>query len=255
MPEPGSPGKQIPCNFAEIRATPKSMPSLERISKQIERCDRCPRLRGHCRQIAEVRKREFREWEYWGRPVPGFGDPNARIWIVGLAPAAHGANRTGRMFTGDSSGNWLYRALHETGFANQATSERRDDGLELKDVYISAAARCAPPDNKPMPNEIANCESFLVDEAKCLDRVEIVVPLGKIAWDTVYRTFKASAGTPAIQAGTPAIKRADFGHGKETMLGSWKVVMSYHPSRQNTNTGRLTWAMWRGIFEKVRSLL
>jgi uracil-DNA glycosylase len=223
------------------------MENLEAIERAIPACDRCPRLRGHCQSIAQVRKKEFRDWEYWGRPVPGFGDPAARVWIVGLAPAAHGANRTGRMFTGDSSGNWLYRVLHAHGFANQPESSGRADGLVLKGVYISAAARCAPPDNKPTPSEIKNCEPYLRAEARALSQVRMVVPLGKIAWDTLYRTFHTEPETPHRRA-----KKTAFGHGQTAQLGPWAVRMSYHPSRQNTNTGRLTWEMWDAVFGEVR---
>lgn len=211
----------------------------KQLQQQITDCTRCQRLRHHCSQTAQVRKKEFREWEYWGRPVPGFGDFGARVWIVGLAPAAHGANRTGRMFTGDKSGEWLYRALHENGFANQPHSVSVEDGMQLQDVYISAAARCAPPDNKPTPQELKNCESFLKSEAALLKNVEIVVALGRIAWDTVFRVFGEG-------------KKAEFYHGGQSTLGRWKIQMSYHPSRQNTNTRRLTWEMWDGIFKLVR---
>lgn len=221
--------------------------ALEALQEQITGCQRCPRLRQHCLEVARVKKREFRDWEYWGKPVPGFGDPHARVWIVGLAPAAHGANRTGRMFTGDKSGEWLYRALHENGFANQPESISVQDGMTLSDVYISAAARCAPPDNKPTPQELANCESYLHDEAKLLKNVQVILVLGKIAWDTVYRAFAKN------QPGHG--KKADFKHGGKSEIGIWKVQMSYHPSRQNTNTGRLTREMWDGIFKSVRKEL
>jgi uracil-DNA glycosylase family 4 len=221
--------------------------ALEALQEQITGCQRCPRLRQHCLEVARVKKREFRDWDYWGKPVPGFGDPKARVWIVGLAPAAHGANRTGRMFTGDKSGEWLYRALHENGFANQPQSISTQDGMALDDVYISAAARCAPPDNKPTPQELANCEGYLQEEAKLLKNVQVILVLGKIAWDTVYRAFAKN------QSGQG--KKADFKHGGKSEIGLWKVQMSYHPSRQNTNTGRLTREMWDGIFKSVQQQL
>lgn len=226
------------------KAAKQSKTALEAVQAQITGCERCPRLRQHCLEVARVKKKEFRDWTYWGKPVPGFGDAKARVWVVGLAPAAHGANRTGRMFTGDKSGEWLYRALHENGFANQPQSISSQDGMVLKDVYISAAARCAPPDNKPTPEELANCESYLHEEAKLLENVQIILVLGKIAWDTVYRAFAKT------QPGRG--KKADFKHGGKTEIGIWKVQMSYHPSRQNTNTGRLTREMWDGIFKSVR---
>ncbi len=229
--------------MANAKQTPQT--PLEALGAQITGCKRCPRLRQHCLEVARVKKKEFRDWEYWGKPVAGFGDPKARVWIVGLAPAAHGANRTGRMFTGDKSGEWLYRALHENGFANQQQSVSSHDGMVLKDIYISAAARCAPPDNKPTPEELANCESYLHREAELLIKVEVILVLGKIAWDTVYRAFAKT------QAGRG--KKADFKHGGKTEIGTWKVQMSYHPSRQNTNTGRLTREMWDAIFKTVRS--
>jgi uracil-DNA glycosylase family 4 len=197
----------------------------------------------HRETVAGEKKREFREWEYWGRPVPGFGDPKARVLLVGLAPAAHGANRTGRMFTGDSSGDWLYEALHRFGFANQPTSTSRDDGLTLTDCYVTAAARCAPPGNKPTAAEFANCQSFLEEELALLTRVTVVVTLGKLGHDAYLK----SAGLP---------DRPKFAHGVETVLSNGvRMIASYHPSRQNTNTGRLTRAMWHAAFRRVRELV
>jgi len=219
------------------------------VNKAVVRCTRCPRLRAYCREIARIKKREFRDWTYWGRPVQGFGDPNASLLIVGLAPAAHGANRTGRMFTGDSSGNWLYEALYRYGFANQAHSVSRGDGLVLSDCYITAAARCAPPDNKPSPDELANCRGFLEREVLLLSRVRVVLALGRVACDAWLR----AAGWWESLA--PA-ERPPFGHGREAVLPDGRTLLcSYHPSRQNTNTGKLTREMWNAIFARARRIL
>ena len=205
-------------------------------------------MRQYCEGIAREKKREFREWTYWGKPVPGFGDPKAKIWIVGLAPAAHGANRTGRMFTGDSSGDWLFRALHRAGFANQATSRSRDDGLELRDVYISATARCAPPDNKPLPEEIANCATYLHREWELLTERKLLLALGAIGFDAILKLL-ASRGV-AIPKPKPR-----FAHDRLVAIEGHRILASYHPSRQNTSTGKLTEAMWEGIFARVRRLV
>ncbi len=212
-------------------------------------CRRCPRLVRWRERVARERKREFRDCAYWGKPVPGFGDPRARLLIVGLAPAAHGANRTGRMFTGDSSGDWLYAALCRTGFANQATATHRDDGLELSGCYITAAARCAPPDNKPSRLELERCRSWLIAELAQLDRVRVVITLGRIAHES---WLKASGWWERL----PPRERPRFAHGAETLLADGTTLLaSYHPSRQNTNTGRLTPEMWHGIFARARALL
>jgi uracil-DNA glycosylase family 4 len=199
--------------------------------------------------VAREKKRAFRDWEYWGRPVPGFGDPEGRLLLVGLAPAAHGANRTGRMFTGDSSGSWLYEALHRFGFANQPNSLSRDDGLELTDCYITAAARCAPPANKPTPEELHRCRPFLESELRLLPRLRVVVGLGRIGHETWLR---ASGWWTRL----PAPERPRFGHGAEATLPDGTVLIaSYHPSRQNTNTGKLTRSMWEGVFRRARQIL
>jgi len=209
-------------------------------------CTRCPRLRDYCREVARARKREFRDWTYWGRPVPGFGAPNASLLIVGLAPAAHGANRTGRMFTGDSSGNWLYEALHRYGFANQPESVSRDDGLVLSDCYITAAARCAPPDNKPSPDELANCRRFLERDVALLTRVSVVLALGRVACDAWLR---AAGWWKSL---SPA-NRPQFAHGREAVLPDGRILLcSFHPSRQNTNTGKLNARMMDQVFRIVR---
>jgi uracil-DNA glycosylase family 4 len=223
--------------------------SLDAVSRAVVACERCPRLRTHCRQVAEVRKREFRDERYWGRPVPGFGDPRARLLIVGLAPAAHGANRTGRMFTGDSSGDWLHEALHGAGFANQPRSVSRDDGLRLTDAWVTAAARCAPPGNRPTREELACCRPFLEAENALLTRVRVVLALGGVAHEAWLR---ASGWWEGLQVP----QRPRFAHGAESALPDGRILMaSYHPSRQNTNTHRLTREMWHGVFRRVRRVL
>ncbi len=223
--------------------------SFEGLRAEIVACQRCPRLRAWCRLVAEQRKPEFSDWSYWGRPVPGFGDPGARLLVVGLAPAAHGGNRTGRVFTGDSSGDWLYEALHRFGFANQPTSVSRDDGLELRDCYVTAAARCAPPDNRPTHRELERCRGWLARELALLDRVRVVIALGQIAREGWLR---ASGWWDRL----PPRTRPAFGHGALATLPDGTVfIASYHPSRQNTNTGRLTRAMWYGPFRDARGLL
>ena len=199
--------------------------------------------------VAAGKKHAYREWDYWGKPVPGFGDPQARLLIVGLAPAAHGANRTGRMFTGDSSGDWLYGALHRFGYATQAESVSRSDGMELTDCYISAAARCAPPGNKPSQAELDSCQPFLERELALLKRLRVVLALGHIA----HRQYLRAAGWWANLAPR---NRPTFGHGTTAELPNGIVLLSsYHPSRQNTNTGRLTREMWDRVFRKARGLL
>jgi uracil-DNA glycosylase len=223
--------------------------SLGGVTRAVVACERCPRLRAHCREVAEVRKREFRGQPYWGRPVPGFGDSRARLLIVGLAPAAHGANRTGRMFTGDSSGDWLHEALHRAGFANQPHSVSRDDGLRLADVWITAAARCAPPGNRPTRDELARCRPFLVAEDGLLAQLRVVLALGGVAHDAWLRAAGWWERMPVAQ-------RPRFAHGAEATLPDGRILMaSYHPSRQNTNTRRLTREMWHAVFRRVRRLL
>lgn len=224
------------------------MDSFSKLDRAVTHCERCPRLRSYGKAIAQEKKREFKNWDYWGKPVPGFGDPKARIWILGLAPAAHGGNRTGRMFTGDSSGNWLYRALYRTGFANQETSESIHDGLELNDVYISAAARCAPPDNKPLPIEISHCSEYLNREFELLNRVNLFIALGNIGYQSTCRLL-------ARQGVTLPKPKPKFGHNLLYRFGQYAVLCSYHPSRQNTQTGTLTDSMWMAIFKRARGLL
>jgi uracil-DNA glycosylase family 4 len=227
-----------------LTATPaRALASLERA---IVTCERCPRLREHCEQVAREKRRAYRDQEYWGRPVPGFGDPRARLLLVGLAPGAHGSNRTGRMFTGDSSGDWLYEALHREGFASQPTSVSRDDGLRLRDCWIGAAARCAPPGNRPTPAELDACRGHLAAEIRLLPRVRVVLGLGRIGHEAYLRACGAWDAMPPRE-------RPAFAHGAEAVLPGGVVLMStFHPSRQNTQTGRLTRAMWHRVFARVR---
>jgi uracil-DNA glycosylase len=230
-------------------ATVASCRSLASLNDALISCRACPRLVAWRERVAREKRRAFAEWDYWGRPVPGFGDRRARLLIVGLAPAAHGANRTGRMFTGDQSGDWLYEALHRFGFASQVESRDRNDGLRLSDCYITAAARCAPPANRPTPEELTSCRSWLARELTLLTRVTVVLALGAIAHDAWLR---ASGWRDRLSPGG----RPPFRHGASVRLpgGPW-LVSSYHPSRQNTNTGRLTRGMWHAVFERVREVL
>lgn len=224
------------------------MTKLEKLQEEIIRCRACPRLVEWREEVARVKRRAYREWTYWGRPVGGFGDPRARLLIVGLAPAAHGANRTGRMFTGDRSGDFLYAGLHRAGFANQPHSQHRDDGLTLSGVYITASARCAPPDNKPLPEELARCAPFL-DRELALLPAQVFLALGAIGWNASLLAL-ARTGVPLP---TP---RPAFGHGAEVALpGGRTLVGCYHVSQQNTQTGRLTPAMFDTVMARVRQLL
>lgn len=222
--------------------------SLRRVAQDIIACERCPRLRRHCAEVARTRKREFAGWTYWGRPVPGFGDPAARLLVVGLAPAAHGANRTGRMFTGDRSGEWLYRAMYRAGFANQVTATHRDDGLRLLEAYVTSPVHCAPPDNKPAPLEIVRCLPFLERELTLLPGVRVVVALGRVGFDVCRRVLAARGA---------ATRSLRFGHGVVHDLRPRGPVLiaSYHPSRQNTNTGKLTEPMLDAVFQRARAVL
>jgi len=219
------------------------------LEEEITRCTRCPRLVAYREQVAREKRRMYRDQEYWGRPVPGFGDPNARILILGLAPAAHGANRTGRMFTGDRSGDFLYRTLYSTGLASQPDSTRQGDGLTLRDVFISAACRCAPPENRPALEEIRNCRAWLERELDLLKNVRVVVALGRIAFDD-YLTMLYEEGRIGRRAAFV------FGHNRvhETASGLPILISSYHPSQQNTQTGRLTLAMFHDVFVEARRL-
>jgi uracil-DNA glycosylase family 4 len=227
------------------------MAALISIHADIVSCERCPRLRSYCQRVAREKRRAYLADTYWGRPVPGFGDPLARLLIVGLAPAAHGANRTGRVFTGDGvggSGDFLMAALHRAGFANQTTSHRRDDGLTLRDAFILAAVRCAPPANKPTPEEIANCLPHFDAELEALSHVSVVVALGKIGFDAYLGLLK--------HRGLFFRPRPAFAHGTaHTLPNGHTLIGCYHPSRQNTHTGKLTAAMMDAVFRKVRGTL
>ena len=223
----------------------------QRLNAEIVACRACPRLVAWREQVAREKRHAYRDWEYWGRPVPGFGDPAARLLIVGLAPGAHGSNRTGRMFTGDSSGETLYAALHRAGFASQPTARSREDDLALADAFITAVARCAPPNNRPTPEEMAACRPFLVREWTAMPQVRVVLALGQVAFEGCLRLLRDFGY---------AAPRLKFGHGLHYLLDSASgdgkhLVASYHPSRQNTQTGRLTPAMLDEVFALVRSLL
>jgi uracil-DNA glycosylase len=223
--------------------------TLEPLHARVVRCRRCPRLVAHREGVAAAPPPRYAGQRYWARPLPGFGDPRARLLLVGLAPAAHGGNRTGRMFTGDRSGDWLFDALHHAGFANQPTSQHRDDGLRLRDAYVTATLRCAPPLNKPRPDEIARCEPYLLEELRLLDRVRVVVGLGRIGWQAYLRARRRLA-LPRPSA-TPR-----FGHGVATAFEDGVTLLAcYHPSQQNTFTGKLTRPMLRGVFRHARRLL
>jgi uracil-DNA glycosylase family 4 len=225
------------------------MKSVADLNDAITRCKRCPRLVRWREQAAKNPPLRYRGQSYWAKPLPGFGDPAARLFIVGLAPAANGGNRTGRIFTGDRSGDWLYGTLHDFGFSSQAASLHRDDGLKLIDCYISAAVRCAPPANKPLPVEFDRCRPYLVRELQLLKRLRVVVALGKIAFDSFLKAYHENGGTIPKP-------RPQFGHGSIAKLeGGLTLVGSYHPSQQNTFTGKLTREMFSSVFEKARRIL
>ena len=215
--------------------------SLALVTDEVVACRACPRLVAWREDVAREKRAAFRAEDYWGRPVPGFGDPRATLLVVGLAPAAHGGNRTGRVFTGDRSGDWVFRALHRAGYANQPTSERRDDGLHLRGAYVAAAVRCAPPANKPTPSERDNCVPFLLRELALLTQVRVIVVLGQFAYDVVARLL-------AIRP------RPRFGHAVEVAADGRTLICSFHPSQQNTFTGKLTEPMFDAIFTRARDL-
>jgi len=217
--------------------------SFGKLQEKVVSCRRCPRLIRHISTVARRKAPRYRDQEYWGKPLPSFGDPRAQLLIIGLAPAAHGGNRTGRMFTGDASGDWLIRALYETGFASQPHSVSKDDGLMLASAYITAIVRCAPPKNKPMKQEISNCSEYLAQELRLLKDVKVVLTLGRIAFDNYLRNIEMWKG-----------RRPRFRHGYTYRLAENAplLVASYHPSKQNTQTGRLKWNMWLKVFENIR---
>jgi uracil-DNA glycosylase family 4 len=240
-----------------------SVRALTLLENEIVECRRCPRLVEWREQVAREKVRRFEDWSYWGKPVPGFGDPNAQLLVIGLAPAAHGGNRTGRIFTGDRSGDWLYRGLHRAGFANQPTSVDRKDGLRLIDCFVTAAARCAPPANKLLPQELANCRPFLLGEIKLLERIRVVVALGNIAFEAALTSLglePAPAHDSSRESATARkrqrVPKPKFGHGNECRLtGGRALIASFHPSQQNTFTGKLTESMFDSIFNRARTLL
>jgi uracil-DNA glycosylase len=218
------------------------------LNNEVVACTRCPRLVAYRQEVARVKRRAYLSWDYWGKPVPGFGDPHARVLILGLAPGAHGSNRTGRPFTGDASGNFMYPVLHETGFASQPVAVDRNDGMQLMDLYITAAVRCAPPDNKPLPQELSACSSFLDRELAGLSDVRVVVALGKIGFDA-YLNYGKRQGTLASK------KPYLFKHGAKYRMPDGKVLLaSYHPSNQNTQTGKLTRKMFVEIFQEAKRI-
>jgi uracil-DNA glycosylase len=220
---------------------------LRALEREVVECRRCPRLVQWREQVARERRAAFASEEYWGRPLPGFGDPQARVLVLGLAPAAHGGNRTGRIFTGDRSGDWLFASLYRTGFANQPTSLSRDDGLALRGGFIAAAVRCAPPANRPLPSERDNCMPYLVRELALLEEVQVIVCLGGFAWEVAFRALAQ------VDIAVPR-PRPKFGHGVEVTVDRFTLVGCYHPSQQNTFTGKLSEEMTDDVFARAREL-
>ena len=225
---------------------------LENLQKIVVRCRKCPRLVAYLIEVSKHKPKRFRDWDYWSKPLPSFGDPKARVLIVGLAPAANGGNRTGRMFTGDRSGEWLFNALYEFGFANQPNSVTRDDGFKLNDCYITATIRCAPPENKPLPEEIENCRPYFLKEFDLLENVQVIIPLGQIAFTQTLKSLRLKGYD---------IPPLSFGHGKSytismgDRLRTISLITTYHPSQQNTQTGRLTRQMFHQVFKMIRNSL
>lgn len=214
---------------------------LTKINKQIINCKKCPRLISYIDNIGKTKVRRFQNEKYWAKPIPSFGDPKAELLIIGLAPAAHGGNRTGRMFTGDSSGDWLAKVLYENGFSTQPTSTQRNDGFRLVNAYVTAAVHCAPPQNKPIKEEFENCSIYLEKELELLPKIKVILCLGKIAFDSCCKILE--------------IKRKKFSHGNIFRHNNWTIICSYHPSRQNTQTGRLTWSQWNLVFKMAKKHL
>jgi uracil-DNA glycosylase family 4 len=224
-----------------------NLESLPTLQDRIIVCRLCPRLVAWRERVAREKVKRFVDQDYWGKPVPSFGDPRARLLVIGLAPAAHGGNRTGRIFTGDRSGDWLFRALHKAGFANQPESRHRDDGLRLRDCYVTAAVRCAPPQNKPLPKEIANCRRYLFRELELLKRVRVIIALGRLAFD---------AALTSVGFDESPKRRPKFGHAAEFKLsGEVTLIASFHPSQQNTFTGKLTEPMFDRVFSRAREII
>jgi uracil-DNA glycosylase family 4 len=221
--------------------------NLDALNEVTIACRKCPRLTAYRQLVAQQKRRAYRDWDYWGKPVPGFGDPAAQVWVVGLAPGAHGSNRTGRNFTGDASGDFLFPALYRAGFASQPKAVSRDDGLTLLNLYISAVCRCVPPDNKPSPIELANCFPYLMEEFRLLHNLRGIVALGRVAFDSILRLYQAQRGSAY---------RLEFAHNRLYRLENglpW-LLASYHPSRQNTQTGRLTVEMFDAVWQQARAL-
>jgi uracil-DNA glycosylase len=245
-----APGTARPRGRRSAAPRPRAaFPTLAAVERAVIACERCPRLRAYCERVARDKKRAFADQTYWGKPVPPYGDPRAKLMVIGLAPAAHGGNRTGRIFTGDSSGNWLYEALHRFGFSNQPDSTGRGDGLVLTGCYVTAAARCAPPANRPTPPELERCRPYLEAEIALLRDVRVVLTLGHIA----HRQWLSASGLWERMA---SHARPRFAHGAEAPLPDGRTLLcSYHPSRQNTNTGRLTRPMWHAVFQRARELV
>ncbi len=235
---------------SERMADMNPLGQLAQLNARIIACERCPRLRRYCRKVARIKRAAFRDWEYWGKPAPGFGDPEAQLLLIGLAPAAHGTNRTGRMFTGDRSGDFLYAALYRAGFANQPASVSRDDGLKLRRCFITAVARCAPPGNKPTRRELANCRPYLEAELRLLKKVRAVLTLGRIAFDNYLELLKQQG-----HISSRAAYRFAHGASYELPPSLPRLFASYHPSQQNTQTGRLTAKMFDQVLFTVRQYL
>ena len=236
--------------------------ALKKLQDTVVRCHKCPKLVAYLKEVSNHKSKRFRDWDYWSKPLPSFGDPDARVLIVGLAPAAQGGNRTGRMFTGDRSGEWLFRALYQFGFANQPNSFRRDDGFKLDDCYITATIRCAPPKNKPLPEEIENCRPYFLKELDLLRNVKVIVPLGQIAFTQTLKSLRLKGfEIPSLSFGhgkiyslrTPRLPKYLYGGQANSQLRT--LITTYHPSQQNTQTGKLTKSMFHKIFKMVKKKL